>query len=92
MSKHLYFTFEENRCAPNSLYANGYTFRKHYFPGVGELESQGEEFECAVFLDTHPKVWYWVRNLSRRKVALTSVFEVCGLSTMNQEKAADIYR
>lgn len=65
VSKHLYFTFEENRYAPNSLYANGYTFQKHYFPKVGELESQGEEFECAVFLDTHPKVWYWVRNLPR---------------------------
>lgn len=66
VSEHLYFTFEENRYAPNSLYANGYTFQKHYFPRVGDLESQGEEFECAVFLDTHPKVWYWVRNLPRR--------------------------
>jgi len=27
-----------------------------------------------------------------RKVAQTSVFEVCGLSTMNQEKAADLHR
>lgn len=66
MRKHLYFTFEENRYAPNSVYANGYTLQKHYFPKVGELESQGEEFECAVFLDTHSKVWYWVRNLPRR--------------------------
>jgi len=65
VSKQLDFTFEENRYAPNCLSANGYTFQKHSFPKAGELESQGEEFECAAFLDTHPKVWYWVRNLSR---------------------------
>ena len=28
----------------------------------------------------------------RSKVAQTSVFEVCGWSTMNQEKAADLHR
>jgi type III restriction enzyme len=67
VSKHLYFTFEENRYSPNSFYEGSYKFNKHYFAKVGELPSEGEEFECAVFLDMHPKVWYWVRNLPRRE-------------------------
>ena len=66
MSKHLYFTFEENRYAPNSLYANGYTFQKHDFRAVGDLDSKGVQFECATLLDQHPQVRYWVRNLDQR--------------------------
>jgi type III restriction enzyme len=42
------------------------TFRKHYFPIVGDLKPEGEEFQCAVFLDDHPKVRYWVRNVDRK--------------------------
>lgn len=67
VSKHLYFTFEENRYSPNSVCQAAYKFNKHFFPQVGELPSEGEEFECAVYLDTHPKVWYWVRNLPIRQ-------------------------
>lgn len=33
---------------------------------IGELKSDGEEFECAVFLDELPGVKTWVRNLERR--------------------------
>ena len=65
VSRHLYFTFEENRYSPNTLCEAAYKFNKHYFPSVGDLPAEGEEFECAVFLDTHPRVWYWVRNLPR---------------------------
>jgi len=66
VSKHLYFTFEENRYSPNWSYQGHFTFQKHYFPQIGELASEGEEFLCAEFIDSHPKVWYWVRNLPRR--------------------------
>ena len=42
-------------------------FHKHIFRGeVGELKSEGEEFECARFLDEMEEVKDWVRNLDRR--------------------------
>lgn len=65
VSRKLFFEFEEGRYAPNWYYQGGYRWAKHYFPKVGELKSDGEEFRCAVFLDNHAKVRNWVRNVSR---------------------------
>lgn len=47
-------------------YQGRYQFQKHYYPVVGELKAEGEEFECAQFLDMLPEVNYWVRNLERQ--------------------------
>lgn len=33
---------------------------------MGELDSKGEEFECARSIDTLPQVRHWVRNLATR--------------------------
>lgn len=60
------FDFAEDRYSPNWCYEGAYTFRKHFFPLVGELKSDGEEYECAVFLDQLDAVKCWVRNLERR--------------------------
>lgn len=65
VSRTFSFEFEEGRYAPNWFYEGAYHFRKHYFPMVGELKSEGEEYECALFLDTRPAVRYWVRNIER---------------------------
>lgn len=62
----LCFAYEENRYGPNWYYEGSYRFMRHYFSRVGELKPEGEEFECAVFLDQMPEVKYWVRNLERR--------------------------
>lgn len=58
---------------PSWLYEGAYQFGKHYFgPKPGELreKTQGgelaEEFKCAQFLDQHPKVKSWMRNLVRK--------------------------
>lgn len=62
------FTFD-NRPYPApaaSSYSGAYQFKKHFFGTVGELESKGEEFECAKLIDTLPQVKYWLRNLSGR--------------------------
>jgi len=61
------FTYDEDRYAPNSYYEGGYRFQKHLFQPIGELHSEGEEFECAQFLDLLPEVKMWVRNLERRQ-------------------------
>jgi type III restriction enzyme len=60
------FDFAEDRYAPNRCYQGSYVFRRHFFPLVGELRGEGEEYECAVFLDQFDAVEYWVRNLERR--------------------------
>lgn len=43
------------------------TFSKHYYPKVGELEADGEEFFCAQFIDQMEEVEFWVRNLERQE-------------------------
>lgn len=52
--------------AANWYYKGGYIWNKNYYPFVGELESDGEEFECAQAIDRNMAVRCWVRNLSRR--------------------------
>jgi type III restriction enzyme len=62
----LCFSYNEDRYSPNWYYEGSFRFRKHYFHTIGALKSEGEEFECAVFLDNLPQVKYWVRNLELR--------------------------
>lgn len=47
-------------------YSGRHVFGKHFYPRPFELETDGEEFQCACFLDSLPEVEYWVRNLPRR--------------------------
>jgi type III restriction enzyme len=46
------------------LYKGAYRFTKHFYPAVGEMDSKGEEFECAMAIDRLPQVKFWVRNLA----------------------------
>ena len=39
-------------------------FEKHFYPMVGELESTGEECDCAEALDAQSGLRTWVRNLA----------------------------
>lgn len=50
----------------NWYYKGGYIWNRNYYPLVGELESDGEEFECAQAIDRNMAVQCWVRNLARR--------------------------
>lgn len=57
------FSFDPNRTPPYQVpYRGGYAFRKHYYKQIGDLKPQGEEFECAQFIDSLPEVKYWMRN------------------------------
>lgn len=60
------FSFDPLRYPYNFPYRGPYKFNKHYYPQVGDLRSEGEEFECAQFIDSLPEVKFWVRNLERR--------------------------
>ena len=58
--------FDESRYGYNQPYKGPTEFRKHLISVIGDLESSGEEYECAVFLDRNPNFKAWVRNTSRQ--------------------------
>jgi hypothetical protein len=65
VSSDISFVFNPNSYPYSVLYRGAYRFKKHYYKEVGDLKEQGEEFECARFLDELPEVEVWVRNLER---------------------------
>ena len=66
-SADLSIIFDEQTYAPNQPYSGGTKFNKHYTHLVGDLAAIGEEFDCAVHLDRHAKVRYWIRNVEGKK-------------------------
>lgn len=59
-------SFCEGRYAYDDPYSGFFQFRKHFFGVIGNLKSQGEEFDCAVYLDQMPEIEYWVRNVEKK--------------------------
>lgn len=51
----------------SSWYTGAWKFKKHYYPLPGDLESDGEEHDCAIALDSEKSVKHWVRNLSKKE-------------------------
>lgn len=60
------FTFDKRPYPAASFYRGAYRFKNHFFGMVGELDSKGEEFDCARIIDTLPQVKHWIRNLATR--------------------------
>jgi type III restriction enzyme len=61
------FTFEPDAYPYRFIYQGPRRWRKHALPVVGDLEPQGEEFQCACLLDEGiPEVVRWVRNVPRQ--------------------------
>ena len=60
------FAFEQRDYPTAWRYQGSYQFKNHFFGIVGELKSEGEEFDCAQLIDNLPQVKYWIRNLSGR--------------------------
>ena len=65
-SSDLAILFDEQSYAYNQPYKGARTFNKHYFPIIGDLKPEGEEFRCAVWLDEQPQVRFWLRNVDRK--------------------------
>jgi type III restriction enzyme len=69
-SPDLVFTFDPEPDGypypPNSLFEGRHKFKKHYYKVIGDMKTEGEEFQCAQLLDNHPKIKRWVRNLEGR--------------------------
>ncbi len=49
----------------NNPYAGNLRFSKHYYELIGDMND--EEAECAINIDAHPNVEFWVRNLERQE-------------------------
>ncbi|MDP0500737.1 MAG: DEAD/DEAH box helicase family protein [Verrucomicrobiota bacterium JB022] len=60
------FAFRQGRYAFDYAYSGYFKFQKHFFRQIGNLKSSGEEFECAQWIDNHPKVKWWIRNVERK--------------------------
>lgn len=58
--------FEKLPYPTTDTYKGAYQFKKHFYGSIGDLASEGEEFECAQIIDTLSQVKFWVRNLSNR--------------------------
>jgi type III restriction enzyme len=65
-SSDLELVFDESRYGYNQPYKGSTVFEKHLFRVIGDMESTGEEYECAVYLERHKDVKAWVRNTSRQ--------------------------
>ena len=46
-------------------YSGFIQFKHHFYPVVGDLKAQGEEFECALYLDQLDTVQWWLRNTAK---------------------------
>ena len=64
--------FSEGRYAWDWQYNGFVELGKHFFPQIGNLKSQGEEFECANFIanELHG-VKDWIRNVERKPGAFS---------------------
>jgi type III restriction enzyme len=64
--------FRQGRYAYDRHYQGFVELPKHFFPHIGNLAAEGEEFECAVFLATQLEgVKYWVRNVERKPTSFS---------------------
>lgn len=61
----------DNYPSRQPYYSGRYVFQKHFFPCtlIEDLNSKGEEFECAKAIDGLPEIKYLIRNLVRRDSA-----------------------
>jgi len=64
--------FQQGRYVYDWLYGGFTELPKHFFPQIGNLRAEGEEFECAVFLSTRLEgVTYWIRNVERKPTSFS---------------------
>jgi type III restriction enzyme len=60
-------TFEQGHYAYDTLYTGLTHLPRHFFPVIGNLKDNGEEFLCADYIaNTLPNVKWWVRNIERK--------------------------
>ena len=70
--EHLQCVFSDGRYAWDWQYNGFVELPKHFFPQIGNLKSQGEEFECANFIANELEgAKDWIRNVERKPGAFS---------------------
>ena len=59
------FRFVKGRYPIRQAYGGRWDFKRHFYPQIAKLKSEGEEFDCAKALDREDAVKHWVRNLEQ---------------------------
>jgi type III restriction enzyme len=60
-------TFNSGRYAWDWQYNGFVTLKRHFFPQIGNLKSEGEEFDCAQFIANElDGVESWIRNVEKK--------------------------
>ena len=75
------FAYDPNIYPAHWPYTGRYQFAKHYYSIVGELESGGEEFECAQAIDRCYQVKHWVAIWHNNLISLSDCLWRMGIST-----------
>lgn len=65
VSADICFSFDPNNYPCNTRYKGSIIFKHHYYKDIGVLN--GEEEQCAVFIDNLPEIEFWVRNIEHRE-------------------------
>lgn len=65
------FVFTERMYDGQKPYRGKFRFKKHFLEVVPEIDGgdAGEEFQCAMALESLPELKYWLRNISRHPVS-----------------------
>ena len=66
-SSDIAMVFEEQAYAYRKPYRGHTELKKHHFDVIGDLDGEGEEFDCALHIDRQAEVDTWVRNTDRQK-------------------------
>lgn len=69
ISDDFYYEFSPDHYPAKPPFYNGsYKFKKHYYGNnrIEDLKPSGEEFDCALAIDSLPQVESWIRNLVNR--------------------------
>ncbi len=68
---HHSFRFQSGTYPARNVYHGSFEFRKHFYPMIHDLREktaggvQSEEFACALAIEAHPQVKFWIRNIER---------------------------
>jgi len=54
--------------APYCSDSGGFRFKKHYYAQIDDLREGGEEWQCALAIESLPEVKQWVRNIAQDRV------------------------
>ncbi|MEO7159935.1 MAG: hypothetical protein ABJA84_09010 [Polaromonas sp.] len=81
------FEFQKGRYPVRQAYNGRWDFRKHYYPQIAKLKSEGEEFECAKALEQNRPDWQQPALPHVPRICFLEVLAGQGDSALDRESA-----